>query len=183
MKNSDRISNTHNIRPLILCGLFCALITLGAYIRIPFPVPVTMQLLFSNTAALLLGKRYGCICSLLYVCLGLAGLPVFASGGGITSLLSPSFGFTVGFIPGAFLAGLISERSKSNTALFAACAVDTAAVYLCGTAYYLAVCRLYLAQAYSLSYALTVCVVPFLIPDCIKCAASILIYKRLRVHL
>lgn len=163
--------------------MFCALIILGTYIRIPFPIPLTLQLLFTNTAALLLGAKWGCVPSLLYVMCGVAGLPVFVSGGGVASILSPTFGFTLGFIPGSLLAGVISERGKSKSALAVASAINMLCVYLCGVLHYLLISNFYLAAPTSVIYATTVCVLPFIIPDSVKCGVSVLLYTKLKKHI
>ena len=59
---------------LTLCALFTALISAGAFIRIPVPVvPFTLQLLFTMLAGLLLGGRDGAFCVGTYILLGLMG--------------------------------------------------------------------------------------------------------------
>ena len=69
---------------VIYCGLFTALIAVGAFIKIPIPVvPFTLQYLFTMLAGLLLGSRLGTLSVLSYMLLGLAGLPIFSEGGGI----------------------------------------------------------------------------------------------------
>ena len=176
MKNSE---NMHPRRALVLCAMFCALIIIGSYIRIPFPIPVTLQLLFTNAGALLLGKKWSWVPPLVYLCFGLAGLPVFASGSGFGSVLSVSFGFNIGFIAGAALAAAICDKNKSTVSLILASAVNIICVYLCGTLYYLAICNLYLYETTTLVYATYICVVPFILPDIIKCALGILLYKKL----
>lgn len=126
-----------SVRGYILCALFAALITIGAQIRIPVPVvPFTLQFLFTTLAGLTLGSRRGAMAVAVYVAAGLAGLPVFSSGGGLGYVLQPSFGYLPGFIVGAWLSGFIAERGgwsfKSGlTASFA----GLFAVYLCGMSY------------------------------------------------
>ena len=66
---------------VIYCGLFTALIAVGAFIKIPIPVvPFTLQYLFTMLAGLLLGSRLGTVSVLSYMLLGLAGLPIFFGG-------------------------------------------------------------------------------------------------------
>lgn len=66
---------------VIYCGLFTALIAVGAFIKIPIPVvPFTLQYLFTMLAGLLLGSRLGTLSVLSYMLLGLAGLPIFSEG-------------------------------------------------------------------------------------------------------
>ena len=78
----------NNTRYAAYTGLFTTLIILGAFIKIPVPViPFTLQFLFVSLAGLLLGAKYGGLSVFIYAALGLAGLPVFTAGGGITCLL------------------------------------------------------------------------------------------------
>ena len=66
-------------KDMILSAMFVALISVGAFIKIPIPVvPFTLQDLFTMLAGLLLGKRRGSLAVCVYVALGLMGLPVFA---------------------------------------------------------------------------------------------------------
>ena len=171
------------IRKLTQSALFCSLIMIGAYIKIPFAVPVTLQLMFSNTSALLLGRRWGCVPSLLYLLLGLAGLPVFTYGAGLSSLLSPTFGFTLGFVLGSAAAGYISEAVKHRASAVIASAVNTAVVYLCGLVYFIFISRVYLGEAHSISHALSVCILPFIIPDTVKIIISLMLAKRLKANI
>ena len=89
-----------SVKNLVLCALFAALITIGTYIKIPTPLlPLTFQTLFVVLAGLVLGKKYGALSVCVYVIAGLIGLPVFTG-----SALNPTFGYIIGFIPGAWLA-------------------------------------------------------------------------------
>lgn len=177
MRDSDKRSS---LRSALSASLFCALIIIGSYIRIPFIPPFTLQLLFVNTAALTLGKKWGSISVILYVLCGLAGLPVFSSGGGAASVFSLSFGFVLGFIPGAFFAGMISEGTTDTKMLALASFVDLACVYTCGSAYFIFLKSAYFAEDASVAYALSACVLPFVIPDIFKIAASIILAKKLK---
>lgn len=100
------------ISKLSYCAIFTALITIGAFIQIPVPFMdyFTLQFFFVLLAGILLGAKLGGLAVLLYVVIGLIGLPVFASGGGLVYLVKPSFGYLLGFVVGAYFTGLISER-------------------------------------------------------------------------
>lgn len=101
-------------KDMILVSFFSALMAAGAFIRIPFPIlPVTLQPFFCALAGVLLGSRLGLISQLVYIFIGLAGLPVFAQGAGITYVLKPSFGFLVGFAACAYIIGKIIEIMKT----------------------------------------------------------------------
>ena len=106
------VKDINDFGNFIYCSLFTALITIGAFIQIPVPYMdyFTLQFFFVLLAGILLGSKLGGLAVLLYMVIGLAGLPVFASGGGLAYVLRPSFGYLLGFIVGAYLTGLVSER-------------------------------------------------------------------------
>ena len=53
---------------------------------------------------------------LLYVVIGLLGLPIFAAGGGLAYIVRPSFGYLIGFIAGAYVTGIICEKTNEIAA-------------------------------------------------------------------
>ncbi len=126
------------IRNLTLCGVFTALICVTAFIKIPTPlVPITLQSQVVLLAGLLLGPRAGCTSTLLYMVLGLVGLPIFTGGGGLGYVFHPTFGYIAGFIPAAWLAGWLTYRGRCNfPRLLGATLVGLAVIYLCGMGYY-----------------------------------------------
>ena len=79
--------------PLALCGLFTALVAIGAFLQIPVPYfdYFTLQFFFVVLAGMLLGRSYGALSVGGYVLLGLAGVPIFAAGGGIGYVISNCF--------------------------------------------------------------------------------------------
>ncbi|KXH81762.1 biotin transporter BioY [Sporosarcina sp. HYO08] len=104
----------HATFSLVTVSLFAALTAVGAFIKIPLPyVPFTLQILFTFMAGSLLGSKKGMQSQLVYVAIGLAGLPVFTQGGGIGYVLQPTFGYLIGFIAAAFVVGRIIERIQS----------------------------------------------------------------------
>ena len=108
-------------------SMFTVLIIIGAFIKVPVPVvPFTLQFFFTNMAGILLGSRLGSLSVLIYMLLGLAGLPVFSAGGGISYVFVPSFGYIIGFVIGTFVTGYIVEKSRNKSFK----------VYLMGMIYY-----------------------------------------------
>ena len=145
----SEIIMSHNTRNLTLCGLFSALIAIGAFIKIPVPVvPFTLQFLFTTLAGLLLGPRLGMISVGSYIAIGLVGLPVFTTGGGIGYILQPTFGYLVGFCFGAYATGVIAASScrPSLRRLLVANLVGLLLVYLVGMIYYYAITLLYIKE-------------------------------------
>lgn len=139
------------LRPLdlALASMFVALMAIGANITSWAPflqvanVPLTMQPFFAILAGILLGSRLGSLSMLVYMLVGLAGAPIFAQfQSGFDTLLSPTGGFILSFIPVAYVAGLIVERNNEPTlgTFAAASAVGIILVYFIGTNYmYIAV--------------------------------------------
>lgn len=116
---------------LTLIAIFAALSTLGAFFKLPFPLAaISLQFLFTAMAGVLLGARDGAASQLVYVLLGLAGLPVFSLGGGPSYVLQPTFGFVLGLIPAAFLIGVLTARPlrpvRTAMAMFAGLLADYA---------------------------------------------------------
>lgn len=104
-------------KEIVFCGLFVALTAVGAFIQIPVPGMdyFTLQFFFVLMAGLLLGSKLGGMAVLAYVLIGLAGVPIFAAGGGIMYVVRPSFGYLIGFIAAAYLTGLLAEKLKANS--------------------------------------------------------------------
>lgn len=135
---------TSKTKSLVYCGLFTALIAAGAFLKIPVPVvPFTLQYLFTMMAGLLLGARLGALSVVCYMLLGLAGLPIFAEGGGIWYIFKPSFGYIIGFVVGTFVTGYIAEKMKrrSVAGYLAANLAGLFFVYAIGMLYYYIICN------------------------------------------
>lgn len=92
---------------------FAALTALGARLAVPLPgtaVPFTLQVVVVLLAGFVLGPRLGAVSQAVYVGAGLAGLPVFAAGGGAAYLLGPTGGYLVAFPVAAAVAGAVAGR-------------------------------------------------------------------------
>ncbi len=104
------------LRAVALTVLGSLALAASAKLQVPLgPVPFTMQTYVVLVLGALLGKRLAGASVALYLLEGLAGLPVFASGGGLAYLTSPSFGYLVGFLPAAILVGHFTERGFGRT--------------------------------------------------------------------
>ena len=98
-------------KDLVLCAMFVALIAVGAFIKVPVPVvPFTLQFLFTMLAGLLLGPGNGALAVVIYIVLGLAGLPIFTQGGGPGYIFQPSFGYIIGFAAAGFFGPTIMKN-------------------------------------------------------------------------
>ena len=118
---------------LVLCGIFSALIAVGAFLRVPVPlVPFTLQLFFVTMAGFVLGPRLGAVSALVYVALGLLGVPIFTEGGGLGYVFKPT-----SFALAAYVTGKIAHAAKnpSYARLALAAAAGLAVSYAIGVAY------------------------------------------------
>ncbi len=166
---------------LVLCALFAALAAIGAFIKIPTPlVPITLQLLFTTMAGIILGSKLGAISVGSYVLIGLIGLPVFTGGGGPAYILQPTFGYILGFVLGAFVTGLIAERGKPSFVRYlVASLAGLIAVYLIGVPYCYLISRFYLKTDVAIKTLVINGFLIFLPGDAIKSILSAFLGKRL----
>ncbi len=130
--------SNQNTKNAAYVGLFATLVMVGAFIKIPTPIiPFTLQFLFVCLAGFLLGAKKGFLSVFIYAALGLAGLPIFTGGGGITYVLQPTFGYIVGFIICAYTTGLISEKLKPTLLNYTIAAVSGLIIlHIIGVPYY-----------------------------------------------
>lgn len=117
-----------------LSGLFAALTAVGAQLSLFIgPVPITLQTLFILLSGLVGGPRVGMFSQLIYLSLGLAGLPVFAGfRGGVQVFLGPTAGYLLSFPIAASTAGTLFTKTKSVKRAILAAAMAEAVIYLMG---------------------------------------------------
>ncbi|QOR35459.1 biotin transporter BioY [Clostridium sp. 'deep sea'] len=146
--------NKLKIYDYIICSLFAALTAVGAFIKIPLPPPLvdfTLQFLFAALAGLILGSKKGAISQMVYIAVGLAGVPVFTKGGGIRYIFQPSFGYLLGFILCAYITGKIRETGKLTfTRSLSACLLGLLVIYGLGVPYMYLIFNFYMGQAYGI---------------------------------
>lgn len=132
-------TSTLRIRPrhAAMAALFAGLTALGAFIRVPLPVPLTLQTAAVLLGGILLGPGLGALSQVVYLVTGLMGAPVFTQGAGPGYVLNPTFGYLVGFIGGAAAAGALAGdwRRAGTLRLSVAMAGGLAVIYLCGVSY------------------------------------------------
>ena len=182
MKEEVNVRGTMSARQITMTALFVALVAVGAFIKIPIPyLPFTLQLLFTTLAGLILGSRLGGMSVVMYLILGLAGVPIFTEGGGLMYVVKPTFGYLLGFAIGAFVAGRMVETSMTLTfkRLLAASFVNLAIVYGVGMLYLYEIKDLYLGKPIGLDALFIYCFALPVIPDIFLCILAAVIAKRL----
>ena len=166
---------------LIVAGSL--IVAIAAQISVPmFPVPMTLQGLAVLFVGLSLGASRGAAALSLYLFEGAVGLPVFAGGnGGLAYMFGPTFGFLLGFIAMAWVAGMLSERvlGQSPMALILAGLAGMIALYIPGVAWPFAVASAFGVEAgWASSSAASLWagwVSPFLLGDAIKVVVAALL--------
>ena len=123
------------------CGLVLlgsALIALSAQVALPLPyspVPVTGHTFAVLAIGAALGRVRGAAAVLAYLAQGASGLPVFAGGAaGPATLIGPTGGYLIGFLPGAWLCGALAERGWDRRVggAIAAMLIGNAAIFAVG---------------------------------------------------
>lgn len=183
MKQAVKVNQRINTYSIVLCALFAGLIAVGAFFKIPsYSVPATLQMSFVLLAGMMLGSKRGAISAFVYMVVGLMGIPVFALGGGLGYFLQPTFGYIIGFIPGAYITGRIVEKAGKVTyrKYLGASLVGLLVVYAIGVVYFYFISRFYLSREIGLWYLLVHCFLLTLPGDVIVCSAGALLAKRIK---
>ena len=165
---------------LVAASLMAAVLCVTAPLTVQLgPIPITLATLVLYLTVTLLGLKLSLAACAVYLLLGFAGMPVFTGWtGGLYKLAGPTGGYLVGYLPLVLIAGLFAERFAFRPLSTAAGMIlGTAALYALGTAWFV------IQAGCTLSYALGVCVAPFLLVDLGKIAASLALGLPLRAQI
>ena len=141
---------------VVYIGVFAALIAVCSWIQIPLTIPITLQTMGVCIASALLGLKRGTFSVLIYILLGLIGVPVYAgfsAGPGV--LFGSTGGYIVGFIFTALIVGGALKLFGKKTWVYVVSMIVG---------------------------ILAACVVPFLIPDLVKIIVATVLCKALDKH-
>lgn len=170
-------------KDMILVSLFAALTAMGAYLKIPTqPVPFTMQIVFVMFSGLLLGGRRAFAAQAVYVSIGLLGIPVFAGGAsGPGYVLSPSFGYLIGFMAAAYVIGKLAEKTVPMTFAksLGILGIGLVFLYSAGIPYLFMILKYVMGKEISFTGALAAGFTPFILQDLIK----VFVTGALAVHI
>ncbi len=136
-------------------------------------IPITLQVMAVLLMGLFLDVKLNILILSIYTILGLIGLPIFSSGGGIAYVISLSFGFIIGFFALATSVSYFKNKYIGIT-------IGYFSMYLIGITY----ANLLLIYVYKSPISLKQLFVGFwamfIISDLISIFTSLLIYKRLK---
>ena len=166
------------VRVALFSGLLCVLAPVA--IPVPMsPVPLSLATFVIYLAGMLLGARQGALCVLIYLLLGMVGLPVFSGfSGGIGVLLGPTGGYLIGYLPCVLIVGWLRGMKlgkKRFSGSVVAMGLGTVACYILGTVWFLCV----LDGTYTVGQAFLMCVAPYLAFDLIKIMVAAAVAERM----
>lgn len=103
---------TTNTYAMAVTALMTAVTCILAPLSIPIgPVPISLTNFAIYLALYLLDWKKGTVSYIIYLLLGLVGLPVFSGfTGGLGKLAGPTGGYIIGFIPMAIIAGIVIDK-------------------------------------------------------------------------
>lgn len=167
-------------RDMVYIAIFAVLIAICSWISIPTTVPFTLQTFAVFLAVGVLGGKRGTLSILIYLLLGVIGVPVFAGfTGGIGIVLGTTGGYIIGFLfSGLIMWAMEQLLGKKTWVLALSMVLGLLVCYAFGTAWFMVVYAKQ-AGAVGLLTALGWCVFPFIIPDIIKIVLALVICKRL----
>ena len=165
---------------IVITALMAALIAVCSFIAIPVgAVPVTLQTFAVFACAGILGKNRGTISILVYILLGIVGMPVFSGfQSGLSVITGPTGGYIIGFLPAVFVAGLIMQKTDRKIPFtVAAFLVGLLICYICGMLWYVYV---FSSGEADFASAFAVCILPYIIPDVIKLILAAVVSQAVR---
>ena len=171
--NDSVSSNDYSTLQLVMTALMAAVICLLAPLSIPLPgslVPISLGTFAVYLTAVLLGSRRGAGSVLLYLVLGLVGMPVFSGyGSGPGVLFGPTGGYLIGYLPLVILCGIAFRKGWPRPVMILGALGATLVLYIIGTAWLMFTARL------TLPAALMAGMIPFIPGDFIKIIVTVLI--------
>lgn len=163
----------------VTCALACAFMCVGAMLSIPFAVPITMQTFALWFCLFYLGGKEASAAVFVYILIGSLGVPVFSGfSGGISRILDAGGGFIFGLALTALIYSALSFLlPKSCFFTIVSAVISHLVLYASGALWYAFV---YLGGgADALISSITVCVLPFVVPDAAKLFLAYILAKRL----
>ena len=173
-----------SVKRIVLISLMAVLICVCSFITIPYTVPFTMQTFAVFCSLILLGGVDGTIAILLYVVLGMIGLPVFSGfRGGVGHLLGPTGGYIIGFIGTGLIYTLFEflfkkqDEKKKRIIEVISLVCGLFICYIIGTIWFYVVMK---SAEYTFFKVLLICVIPYIVPDLIKLGLAVFLSIRLK---
>ncbi len=169
-----------NIRDMTKISFFTAVTVICAQISASIgAIPFTMQTFAFFLSSAVLGFKNGVLSVLIYMLLGILGLPVFSGfNSGIGVICGPTGGFIWGFLFSAAVIGFFTERFKKSTVASVFSMVFGLMIcYIIGCLQYM---LLYTKNFSGFKTAVTICVLPFIPFDAVKIILAAVISRKIK---
>ena len=169
MHSTAAVSTKSMATTALMTAVICVLGPLSVVLPVS-PVPIAVNPLPVYLAAYILGRKQGTISVLLYLLLGVAGLPVFSGySGGFGKLLGPTGGYLISYIFIALICGWFTEHFHQRAMQAAGLLLSLLVCYAFGTAW--------LAHLTDMTFtaALGAAVFPFIPGDILKIVIVLII--------
>lgn len=166
---------------IVYTAIFAVLLMICSWISIPFVIPVTLQTFGVFLTILCLGGKQGTLAILIYLLLGALGIPAFSGfGAGFGYLLGNTGGYVLGFVLIGLLSWLFETLlGKKPMIQIGSLLLGLTVCYTFGTFWFLLI-SMNSNITSGITAALSICVIPFIIPDLLKLAMAWVICSRLR---
>lgn len=180
MSTEKKGSKTYD---MVYIAVFAVIMAICSWISIPVQVPFTLQTFGVFVAVGVLGGKRGTLAVLVFILLGVLGIPVFAGfQGGIGILLGTTGGYIVGFLLSALVMwGFEKLFGKKPVMQILSMLAGLIVCYAFGTIWFMIVYTRS-SGAVGLATVLGWCVVPFIIPDLIKIGLAYFLSGKVRKY-
>lgn len=166
------------VKTMVTTAMVTAVICVMAPFSIPIgPVPISLTLFAIYIGLYAIGWKWGTVSILLYILIGLVGLPVYSNfSSGIGKLLGPTGGYIFGFIFVGIIAGLFIDLFENKIYMHViGMVLGVIVCYLFGTIWFAKV-----MEGYTFTTALAACVYPFIPADIIKMIIAVIAGPAIR---
>ena len=169
--------SSENVRRMVLCAMFTALVAVCSQIAVPMPwgVPINLALFAVYMAGTMLGPVWGTASQVVFIALAAIGVPVLANfQGGPSAIFGKTGGYAIGYLLAALIAGAFAAKLPRKFGWLAlGCVVGCAACYVLGTIWFMTL------TGADLTSALGWCVLPYLPGDAVKIVLAAVLTMQL----
>lgn len=173
------MNNNIDIKKSLTIALMAAVISVLSPISMSIPispVPISLSTFVIYLTANILGGINAAFSTIIYVLLGIVGVPVFTGfTGGVAKVLGPTGGYIISYVFLAIISGCIIEKNQNNIIMcFVGMILGTIVLYIVGT--------LWLAHVAGMTFdkALLAGVIPFIPGDIIKMILAYILGRNIK---
>ena len=173
LKSFENINS--NLLNILLALFGTLLLAISSKVQVPFwPVPMTMQTFVIFLIGMTYGVRLSFATVALYLFEGAAGLPVFASGGGIAYLMGPTAGYLYGMLLASVAISYLANLGYSKTYFKASVILFIGSIIIFSTGI------IYLGSIIGFEKAIALGLLPFIPSELFKIALAVILIPTIQ---